>query len=363
MTNESVLGHIALRFTSHPENVATEALRYILDRSPAARRAFLGFFDPLGIDLPSALAFSTQDVSDDGIPDLAGLDGDNRRIIILEAKFGACLTDKQPVSYLNRLPVDRDGVLLFVAPAWRISLLWLQLIQRCEEAELTLGENRSIPPGLLVQRVGSRRRLIAVSWRVFLEYVQHALNAEGDTAALADMIQLQGLCNRMDEEAFLPIRSAELCSDIPSRLIQLCGVIDEVFNRAISTKLAVSGGYKSGGPGNYYRPIIMSGCRCYLHMSCDHWAKRRSTPIWLSVQDITHPGTFVSQRVKDALISLYVADPPGVIYSENNEALIPFRIPLGVEKPAVVDSLFDQLQHIADLLVLRMRPNDSDCPI
>jgi hypothetical protein len=41
MTNGSLLGYLAFRFSDHPENIATEALGHILTRSSSARRCYL----------------------------------------------------------------------------------------------------------------------------------------------------------------------------------------------------------------------------------------------------------------------------------------------------------------------------------
>ncbi len=46
----SLFGHLALRFGSQPENLATEALSYILGKSMSARLGFLGSFRQDGIE-------------------------------------------------------------------------------------------------------------------------------------------------------------------------------------------------------------------------------------------------------------------------------------------------------------------------
>ena len=113
--------------------------------------------------------------------------------------------------------------------------------------------------------------MAATSWRSFLGHLQRVLNDKGDTDALSDLVQLQGLCDRVDKEAFLPLRSDELNSAIPSRLIQLCGVMDEVYNRTVRQNLAEARNYKvSGGPGSYYRSMIMGGYGCQLGLNSAH---------------------------------------------------------------------------------------------
>ena len=68
------------------------------------------------------------------IPDLVGNDDTDVTRLMLEAKFWAGLTDRQPVDYLRRLP--EGGMLLFVAPGSRLPSLWPELLRRCHDAGL-----------------------------------------------------------------------------------------------------------------------------------------------------------------------------------------------------------------------------------
>src|SRR4029077_20977492 len=171
---------------------------------------------------------------------------------------------------------------------------------------------------LIVRPVSSSHLLALSSWRTLLSHLQVALNAEGDVAALSDIAQLQGLCNRMDDEAFLPVRSEELSAAVPSRLIQLNRVLDEVVDRAVRENLAVISGFRAqGGAGWYFRNMLLSGCGCVLEVNSEHWAKRRSTPIWLSVQEVRQDKSWaLTQGLKDALAPLELEDAPRVIYTD-----------------------------------------------
>lgn len=104
--HETLLSSLAFRFASHPENLAVEALAHILRASATARRAMVEAVTAAGLELPGELTFDTQ-VSSDGLgqPDLVGFDDKRRGVLIVEAKFWAGLTEHQPVSYLQQLPV------------------------------------------------------------------------------------------------------------------------------------------------------------------------------------------------------------------------------------------------------------------
>ena len=102
MSRDTLFGHLADRFVVQRENLATEALAYILSRSQPARLAlgqllFLG-----GVVIPESLSFRTQAAGEDhAIPDLVGENEQGQQVLIMEAKFWAGLTDAQPVDYLR----------------------------------------------------------------------------------------------------------------------------------------------------------------------------------------------------------------------------------------------------------------------
>ena len=139
-----LLGHLVLRFASSPENVATEALAFILDKSPTTRHELSDFLRASGVKLPDDLVFRTQVVGNDAtIPDLVGSKADWREFLIVESKFWAGLTGNQPVSYLKRLSRHGGGLLLFVAPEQRRATLWPKLLRRCADASLEITERPS----------------------------------------------------------------------------------------------------------------------------------------------------------------------------------------------------------------------------
>lgn len=88
-----VFGHLTTMFASRPENVASEALAYILRTSPAAAAAFEYYLQVIA-PVPGALHFQTQFVAPSGAtPDLAGLAADGTTAVLVEVKFWAGLTE------------------------------------------------------------------------------------------------------------------------------------------------------------------------------------------------------------------------------------------------------------------------------
>lgn len=115
----TVFSHIVQkRLSRENENVATEALAYILGYSKGARKGMMKLLRGIESGLPEELRFQTQETEGKTRPDMWGYDyakGDPR--VYIENKFWAALTDNQPVNYLDHLAkYVQPTVLLVVVP-------------------------------------------------------------------------------------------------------------------------------------------------------------------------------------------------------------------------------------------------------
>jgi hypothetical protein len=353
MQHKSLFGHLATKFGEHPENLATESLNYILNRSVVAKKAFKQLIGQAGVRLPDKLSFQTQSAGDDNaVPDLVGTDTERQQPVITEAKFWAGLTDKQPIVYLKRLPRNSSGVLIFIAPAKRCSILWSELLRRCKDGGLKVGRQRSIHNEFMAANVTSKHVLAVASWRSVLSVILAAVESEAQTEIAADVRQLFGLCERMDDAAFLPLRSEELTTQIGARVIQFSQLINDVIDRAVSKGIAsVTGLHQASGAGWSGRYMKIHGQGCFLAFEADAWSRLRETPIWLSVTDSKWN---FSPALKDSLSKLE-SEQPSRLFVEGRWVMIPLFMPLGVERDRVVDALYSQLLEIAALLRVHSR--------
>lgn len=347
MQNDSLFGHLSRMFTISPENVATEALNYILNRSSVAKHACLQYCRQADIELPDTLLFRTQAIgSDNVIPDLVGTDSEARQVLLVEAKFRAGLTDNQPVTYLKRLPSEADGLLLFIAPAMRFSTLWPELLRRCQDAEVAVAESHNdIAREFKAIRVGPTHTLALTSWRAVLAYILRALESEGDLLAGSDVRQLQGLCERMDSDAFLPLSSEELTSNTGRRIVQYCEIVDEVVREAVGAGIASVGQLRHTRGGAWYgRFLFLHDVVCLLWFSGALWARLGATPLWLRIH-------LVEDRrwTQEALANLEREQPPRLTV-EGDYLYVPLHLPTGVEKQEVVSAVFEQVKEVAELL-------------
>jgi hypothetical protein len=341
---ETLFGHLVTRFGSaQAENLTTEGLGYILGQSAEARRLFLQFLEQSGQSLPRDLIFGTQAADADGaIPDLVGRDADGTQAVIVEAKFWAGLTGRQPNAYLARLPAG--GLLVFVAPALRFESLWPELLARCRDAGHAVEEVGGCGADWRVAGLADGRRLALTSWRAVLEGLHTGLQQAGEAAAAADVLQLRGLADRMDTEAFLPLAPEELTAATGRRIIQFCQLVDDAVARLKAHGVADTTDLRSTADrsGSYFRPFRLGSFGCDLYFDTRGWAAR-GVPLTLRVRD----GRWrPSREVGEALAPLAKGDPSRLIVTEWG-VFLPIRPRLGVEREAVLDDIIAPILQVA----------------
>ena len=309
-------------FTNQTERVATEALRHILQQSEPARNALERMLQDAGVEVGSLTRFLTEAGGDEGERvDLVCYDEHGTERVLVEAKFWAGLTDNQPNTYLARLPEDTPSALLFVAPAQRIETLWPELCRRAEEQHtLTITSDTPMSGELRgVSIDSSGYKMLLTSWRALLERIEADASIDGDRAAVRDIEQLRGLTERMDSDAFLPIHSDELGQEFPRRMIQLVSLVDQAAQRAIAGGWADASGLRVTaqwyGYGRYFR---LHSVVVWFGIDFRYWADQGESPVW--------------------------------VHSEDGKWSVPIYLRTGVEHPAVLDSVVEQLDAIGNHL-------------
>ena len=346
----TLLGHLATKFQAHPENLATEALAYILNRSVNASKGLHSLLIRCGANLPLPFMYATQATDEDGaIPDLVASDAHGQVVCIVEAKFWAGLTDHQPVTYIHRLPPDRAATLLFVVPSLRLTFLWGEILARCRLAGIPIGEEVDPSPEVKTCRVQGRHTLICASWREVLAAVSSSMFS--DDPVIGDITQLKGFTARMDAEAFIPLRSEELTSNMPDRVIQFCQLVDDIAGAVVSAGLATNVGKRSSSTaGAYYQPIAIKGHAAYVQMNCKLWAKYRPTPIWLSIQETISREAPRAASPLLGYLAVLIGGPRPKAFNDGGTILIPIEVLTGAERHAVIESAVKQIREVANLL-------------
>jgi hypothetical protein len=336
----SLLAHVAPGLTSQFENLATESLLYVLQRYGTAHEAFVDVVSTTGYDPPRDLAFSTQVHMQHGnIPDLVGATEDGTGVLLVESKFWAPLTTNQPVGYLRRLPTDREGMVLFIAPERRRQTLWQELVNRCQREGLELSEETGDSPHWQSARTSEINRLAYVSWSFALDRLEGRLEEAGQDRGAHEVWQLRSLCQRLEE----PIQLDEDPPGSEQRKAQLQSIVDEVARRLIESGVFATKGYRATPGSYYYRRFGDLSGRMNWSIGYDeqYAARFEESLLWLRGP---------SGSAEDFEPLLAGAEHSFRSYELDGRLLFPLDVPTQAPREVAVQSLTAQVEGIAELL-------------
>jgi hypothetical protein len=365
---ETVLSHIVRRHLSQVnEDVATDALAYILDKSGAARAGMSKLLSSLA-GTPAELRFEVQWAEPGMRPDMCGISAAGPCAYV-ENKFWAGLTDNQPVNYLRQLEqCAQPTVLLVVAPGARQETLWRELTRRSTDMGIALldGPHPGAPNGVRLARTDSGPVLALTSWDILLSLLEH--ECLDDLSTRADLAQLRALCVGADTDAFVPVTGAELTDQrTPALLLQLGGLVQEVVQAAITAGALSTSGLRPQATwfrtGRYVR-VAPPGAWVGTHLIL--WRAHGVTPLWLHFPR----GDFGRADEVHQLLGVW-ADAAGVpVVRTENGVAVALEVPPRQEMPAVVRTIVENLQSLATALAAlpekvgteNMPPIDDDVP-
>ena len=347
---KTLLAQLAPMFGPQTENLAVEALGHILSGSAAARGALSELLEAGGARVGQVADVRTQDVGEDGArPDLVGADRDGGERVLIEAKFWAGLTENQPGGYLTRLAsAPQPSALLFVAPAQRMDALWAELCRLSE----TASDNAMESPMDELRCAGTSigPYLMLTSWRSLLDRMAAKVSAAADSHAEIDIRQLRGLAEQQDVEAFLPLRREELGPQLPRRVIDLSGLVDDAIGRVAETEwVSIQGAKKTATATSYgiwmtlprAKPVFGTPMP-FFGVVYDLWARHGGTPLWLRFH---HPPEVLRRGVE----TLRQGNPDGFVETAS-WLNVPIELPVGKERGAVLDAVVAPILEIARLL-------------
>ena len=342
--NETLLSRIGRRHTIGREDVATDALAFILERSPAVRSAFANFLGAGEPEAPAIAKVQTQySLPNGAAPDLACLGEDGKLLAFVESKFWAYLTSNQPVTYWNGLPTDAHATLLFIAPAERIDPgnLWGELEERLRQAghELASSVCKIAHTISAPAKSGSHRRLMVTSWETLLDYLAQSALEHQDSQASFEIAELQGLANSViagsKSDRYDDLNS--LVTDAVSWMVQA--------GWANTDGLSVGVGYSFRG-----RYLQLAGAYAWFGVHFDE-DKRSNRPLWLAFRSNFggDPGLVTTGQVRKRLANLA---PREAVRLEafSGAFCIPIDLLPGGDSEAAFSSIIAQLTDIARLI-------------
>ena len=358
MPQEStLLAYLVPRLTNRVEDTATDALAFILEKSPACRDA-LGLLLREGegaYHLDTLASFDTQvTYKDRSRPDMVGYDQQGGKRLLVESKFWATLLEGQASGYFDQLEAAGPGVLLFIAPTTRLEILWGEITRQMENG----------PDGVKLEAVETSnqmhrarvmgpdyqdKRLMLVSWPLLLDRLAAAVPP--DSLVAADIRQLRGLAQREDDEAFQPIKITEFSPSVPRRLRWLNHLIDDVVDSRGRQEgwMSVEGlraTPQRDGYGRYFRFRTDQGevipGDLFLCVNYRLWATSGDTPLWLWISgDVPISPAHLRGNVR-SLVELGGSSGP---YD------VPIYLTPGAEYGRVLDNVVRQVKAIWEMVM------------
>jgi hypothetical protein len=333
---DTVLAHIAAA-NPQKENLATEALAFILNRAPAARSALHRKIVTLLGEVPPITRVVAQvAVREESRPDIVVLAGDGQTLGYIEAKFWAALTAAQPVKYVEHLTRSGGHNHLFLAPEQRLPTLRGEVVERLKAAGMAPADT-----GGLSMAVGSVR-LGLLSWRTLLDALRDVAVEDRDLAS--DVHQLRGLVERFEREGFIPLTRVDLDDlDVPRRIASLTNLSWEIVDAACQVGILSVKGLKvtprDYGGGRY---AAFKAAGCWLGVDHEMWSTRGRSPIWI---DFTDDDWGRAERLREPLRAWLSADPP-LAFADDSGIQIPVLLAVGVEKERVIADAVRQIREV-----------------
>jgi len=301
-------------------------------------------------DFPE-LVFKTQVAGENKErPDLVGFDISGKELLICEAKFWAGLTENQPLGYLKRLSATENSTeraLVFICPNKRVPALWGELARICgnnvSETNMTAGSYKTKVNGI---------NMAITSWRSIIDILLQVLSAE-HSPLVADLHQLQGLCDEMDEKMFIPFEPEDFGIDKARRITSFYDIVDKVADEIINKMNASSKGLKATSRrGEYIRYLGLPGYGISITYSCKYWMDKAETPFWLTIREVIDNKWTNAEQAYIKLKPIENAFPKRLFISNYQELLIPLYAPAYRYESDVVKALYDSVNEIFELYLV-----------
>lgn len=335
--NDSLLSYIAVRRGVGLEDVATDALSFILNRSDSAKAAMSNLLADESGPLPITKAASQAFLEATGAyPDMVMWATEDDLSAYVEAKFWAELTPNQPVTYWEALPADRRTVLVFLVPQARVDddYLWDVLVGRLRDAGHELDAATRDENVISAASIGDQRRLMLTSWEHLLELMREMVERDGDGQAGFEIEELKGLARAATEGSNSDDPDAEfkwLFKDVVERLVE--------SGWGNTDGLAAGGGF--GYCSRYFR---LGGAEVAIYKIDEVMKQTPDKPILLAFYD--RAGGRMSVQEVRARLGHEIESRSG--FGGWLSTCVPIALPSRTDPYAKRDAIVTELESIAE---------------
>lgn len=349
----SILAHVVLGGPQQNEPAATKALAYILnwnpnlDPSPYLLQSFVDLLNDSNIEFKASRA-EPEKKSGDCQPDITVYDQEARVRCFIENKFWAGLNAAQPLAYLDALPADPPSALIFIVPTQRIQTVWMEIRERCSAAKRTwrdIQRKDSIP----CARV-ERKTVLVTSWKNVLDKLASLAESKHDDSIREDILQLKGLTEELDTNAFLPLREDETTDQVTARrMINYVDLVDTIVNELVVEGIADLKGLKAACSsyvtGRYFRIVALESYITQLAVNFPLWLKHGISPLWWVIYSL--PPVVVEYFKKSPNLT-------NLVIFENDEICTPLHLSPNVEKSKVISDVVSQIKLIREEVLMKL---------
>ena len=281
----SLLAHLYPHIKGSQEDIATFSLQYLLLQSKELNRAFTKRISKImEIDTDETLQYvcqSTGKGEEKERPDMSAWDSNGNEVVLCEMKFYATLTINQPLTYLDRLKENDGKGLIFVCPEARLTNLWYKLKELCCERNIEEVNQYCVKVDDI--------KLAIITWTEIIELLKQVASSTAVEFS-ADVKQLEGYCNQLDSEAFIPFTAEDLSAEMANKAERYYQVVDEVIellcaDKSIKTskKGLKATAYRKG----YTRSLFIDDITITLNYDRDMWKNPATTetPFWIAIRN------------------------------------------------------------------------------
>ncbi|PEN04744.1 hypothetical protein CRI93_14640 [Longimonas halophila] len=340
-----LFSHVASKVGHNTEDLATEALFYILQSDEVLLEAFVAHVnDVSGATLEADMRLATQKTTTDGgRPDLIGWVRGSERRLFVESKFGASLSGNQPTGYLDELESESGSVLLLLVPDRRKLPIWREVASKCAED----GYTPEVDASTYHIHFDSGQHLSITTWSKVLNILEQAALNHSAIEAAEDLRQLRALCEQQGSGVFRPFKENEFDPWIAERIIDLHDIVDDLKGslESQSTAWNVTSKKVTLSNMNYRFFATLFGCEAEIGVRYRWWAKRGLSPLWMRLFTGNRKTQYRGKELLEWPRPVFEGDDFGPTH-----LLIPFETPTGLGRQDVVRHLVDQLQFIATRL-------------
>jgi hypothetical protein len=229
----------------------------------------------------------------------------------------------------------------------RVELLKSELIRKCK--------NEGIPFKMINEFCflieGSLTYLLLFDYKKLFSILENSFIRENERILLSDLYQLIGLSDKMDEEAFIPLKSEEFSPEFGKRVFQIYKLVDSLAD-SLKINFSVSSDGLKATPqyAGYSRYLRKNNIGINLQLNFKYWYEICETPLWIGLKIIRDKNWIYSPDIKEKLIE-YENSIPKRLFTQNEQTLIPLFISMNKEEEYIIKELATTINDILEKVI------------